>query len=717
MNPFEKLLSTTKVKTVDPVAALVEGLSTLSGTRSLTEPNIGKLSIATESLNDDNRTLLDNTANNMKALIENVLQDFSGSISLEAFQVEAGVIGGMLATNPRAILSSELKDISQSSSVIAPSVTDASMSRFIATEAYDERENRNAQVYTIMFNLLASRQDEFGETFFPTIVINPTEVGVMISMKLFYVFNDFKRSVKGALADYGRMNILRAYADHTVLQNELTKCIPVFRSGGGDDDNQISFVSEVPSFTEAVSSSVTVTSGYLKTGIKVDLLGLSQTNELLNSGLMGPSDTLDAAIKLKEVVLKAGADVFVLDVSSLPGSNFHYSVQGNSRRMVLDLDTDSLVLNKGLKTAAGAAPAVLTPLTAHDARVQLNITGSVILDKGTTTIQPGTVSLVTLRNTAGALVTDSNFTTLANALDTAEIIGYRLSVYRANSNIRQRGQLVDSQEEFRTLQVPYRSPIAVIAPVMGVNGEDTTALQTLITYVGIRTSNEAVTTLLNVNDRLASYNAVPNANGELPAMSDIGFNYVRPVYFSPTIDLSLTVDGLKSHERLADIRAALVEQIRYYATEMYRSSEYKAAADALTGNIGYKPTVIVGTDQVIYNYIQADGELTALGDKFDVKVVSTMDRRVKGKIFVTFGVFDGSRNTAINPLNFGNMLYSGEIPFNMAVSRDGQVSKELVVTPRFLHVANLPILTTMTVQGLPTIIGKATQYMTEPPTP
>ena len=56
-------------------------------------------------------------------------------------------------------------------------------------------------------------------------------------MKLFYVFNDFKRSTSGALANYGRKNIIRAYADTKILKNDLTKGVPVLRDGGADFKN------------------------------------------------------------------------------------------------------------------------------------------------------------------------------------------------------------------------------------------------------------------------------------------------------------------------------------------------------------------------------------------------------------------------------------------------------------------------------------------------
>ncbi|MCK5924188.1 MAG: hypothetical protein KAG66_24850, partial [Methylococcales bacterium] len=359
----------------------------------------------------------------------------------------------------------------------------------------------------------------------------------------------------------------------------------------------------------------------------------------------------------------------------------------------------------------GNAPASLPELATYKARLQLSISGNVSLDKGDCLVSGGTMGLVALRNASDMLVSGATFNTLADKVAAAEVVGYTLTAYRANSNIRQRGQLLDSQVEYRVIPVPYRSPLSIIMPVVNASGDDNSALQTLITTTGIRVSNEAVSALLRAQVSLASYAPVADANGDLPEINAFGHLYVKPVYFTESIALEATVDSLKSHEKIKDIRAALVEKIRYYANEMYRSSEYKAAAAVLTGNTGFKPTVIVGTDPVIYNYLQSDGDLRTLGETFDVRIVSTLDYRVTGKIFLSFGVFDSARNTGINPLNFGNMLWSPELTVVMPVSRDGQVSKELIVAPRFLHTVNLPMLTMLEVSGLPEVTGKVTVNM------
>lgn len=711
----QKLLPGRKVTGFDPIGDLTAKISQISTSRSFNDEKIGQYAIATESLGSNEEQVLVNIYNNIETTIKTISQDFG--LALEDHQIEAATMAGIYATNPKGFLASKLRNIQSDAIVISGGVADSYMERpKFALEAYDERENRNAQLFSIVYNLLASRQDDFGETFFPTIVINPTEVGVTISVKLFYVYNDFKRSVTGSLANYGRKSVIRAYADADILKNELTKLVPVLRAGGGSDDNTDKFVNvaEVPAWAETLGSGVTVTTGAIKMDSRVDLIGLSQTNELLNSGIMGPSDTLDTYIKLQAIFIKvidgANTDVMRINVEQLPSSTFTYAPQGNNRRMILSMDTDGVVLDKSAMTVAGIAPATLPELATNSVRLQLNINGSVVLDKGDSNVSGGSLQLVTMRNASGAMVSGTAFNNLAIKFASAEIIGYTLVAYRANSNIRQRGQLLDSQIEYRVVNVPYRSPISVIAPVNS-GADNTIALQNLITTTGIRISNEAVTKLIKAQVDLASYVPVANDNGELPELEAIGSLYLKPVYFSEAINLALTVDSIKSHEKIKDIRAALVEKIRFYANEMYRKSEYKAAASVLTGNVGFKPTIIVGTDPVIYNYIMADGDLRTLGDTFDVKVVSTLDSRVSGKIFVTFGVFDTTRNTSINPLNFGSLLFSPELTLQLPVSRDSQVSNELIVTPRFIHTWNLPVMTALTVTGLPEVTSKVTVNM------
>lgn len=705
----EKLFGSRRNLLVDPVAALASKVAEFFSSRSVNDKAIAGMVIATENLVEAQTSQLTAAYNNIESALKAVAGD--ERIAVESYQLEAATMAGMLATDPLAALNARFRPLPEGSVIMGSGVPDSRPERGYALEAYDERDNRNSQLHSTIFNLLAPKQDEFGETLFPTVIVSPNEQGVTLAMKLFYVFNDFKRSASGALANYGRRNIIRAYADTKILKNDLTKGIPVLRVGGADDNSdKFVPVADVPAWTEDLGVGVTVTTGALKVDQKVDLIGISQTNELLASGVMGPTDSLDTFIRLKKVFVKVtdgtDTDVFELDVSSLPGATFTYAPQGNYRKMILSLDTDSVVLSSDTKKLNGTALAYLTELATHKARVSLTINGTASLDKGDGNVSRGQLSLVTLRNASDAMVTGPTFDGLATKLAAAEVIGFVPEYYRANSNLRQRGQLVDTQTEYSIVPVNFRSPLAILAPTSRDAADDSSALQTLIMTTGIRISNEAVNALNRFLITLKGYKAVADNAGNLPEMTAIGHHLVKPTYFEETVELDKIVNTLRSADKFKDIRASLVEKIRYYATEMVRTSEYAAAMSVLTGNTIQKATVIVATDPLLHNYLVQDGDLRTLGENLDLKIVSTLADGMAGKIVITFGVFDNARNTSINPLNFGVMLYSPEVVVNLPINRDGQTSKELMVSPRFAHYVSLPVATLLNVSGLPKVLNK-----------
>jgi hypothetical protein len=191
----------------------------------------------------------------------------------------------------------------------------------------------------------------------------------------------------------------------------------------------------------------------------------------------------------------------------------------------------------------------------------------------------------------------------------------------------------------------------------------------------------------------------------------VGRFFVIPTFFSETIDMTKVVDSLKSSERASDMQEALVAKVRDFVFRMYRDSQYKAAADALYGGVAPTPTVIIGTDPVLARYLTVTGDLRTVGGNFEVRVVSTLDYRVSGKIFISFGVFDENRNTQPNPLNFGNMAWAPEVTVSLPISRTGQISKETAVQPRFLHVVNCPVMTVLEVINVPDVTNKVALFV------
>lgn len=696
------------------ISHLTEKFTMATTSRSLNDPKVAGLVLSTESLSQEVEQTVATVYNNFESTVRAIAQELN--LSLEDYRIEAASIAAMYSADPKRTMSTEPRMPAATGSVhmVRPTTEGGTFSRNLSMEAYDERDNKSAQVHSIVYNMMASKQDEFGEAFFPTIVVNTADAGILLDVRVYQVFNDFKRSTTGTLANKMPKNLVRAYADPTILVNESTRAVPVYRATGGADDNTDKFVAatDVAPYMMPVGNVLVQTSA-LKVGKRVDIIGLAQTNELLENGILDSTDTLDSFAQLETLYVKftdpsnpANVDVFAVDTTNIPGSVYTYSVQGNFRKLALSLDTDSIVFAKNMKRVDGSNPVVLTELAANDwdVRFTLNISGDVSMDKGDSVLNKGTMDLNIVRDVNGNIVTPPG--TFTAKLATVDIVGYTTKLYFANSNLRQRGQMIESQRFFQAINLKYNSPVVVVKPVTEPEMDEQANLQLLISATNIRTSKSAVKALLDTEASIQKYVAIADMSGQLPDQAGIGRYLVKPVYYTSTVNLSDTVDSLSSHQRLADIRAALIEKIRYYATEMYRNSEYQAGALVYTGNISFKPTVVIGTDPTIYNYLMSDGELRTLGELFEVKVVNTLDTRVRGKIYMTFSVYDANRNTTVNPLSFGNMLWSPELVVKLPISRNGQISKEMMVSPRFMHIVNLPILTVLNVTNLPNVTNK-----------
>ena len=673
-------------------------------------PAVTGTALAMESIRSEDMNVLVQVSNELSVSLESIAAELGIEAGVTEAQYQAAAAAGILAGDFRKTMThkSEFPMVSTESMGVVQTfgMDDALADRFLSLEAYDERENRNAVIYSIAYNMQAARQDEFGETFFPTLVLTPDNVGFGITVNLMMVYDGIERKISGTFEDFKKKNIIRAIADPTVLKKEQTKIVPVVRAQSLDK-----FVS--PSVIPAaaiVLEGESINTAPLAIGKKLDLLALSQTDALLASGVMDMTDTLDPFVNLQFVYVKFGNDILKFNTSNLPLANFTYSTQNNYRVMTLNFQTTSILIDKNTKQHNGSALVDLAGVVTNDLslRLEVALSGSVNIETGETSVYANVVSTHIVRNAARNEIdkTVAPAAPIVAIINAGNIFGYDLLAYRTNMNRRQRGQLVDVTKYTQLYNVPLRSPITAIHPINTDGQTDASDVQALITTTRVRTSNEAVTNLINAAAVLREYVDMRDQTGIGPDVLGVGRFFVRPTYYEEALDMNLLVDSLTSHQRAEDTQSALVNKIRDYAYRMFRDSEYKAAADALAGGIAPTPVVIIGTDPVIARYLNVTGDLRTLGGEFDVRIVSTLDNRVAGKIFISFGTFDESRNVAPNPLNFGNLVWAPELVLTANISRNGQISKETVVQPKFRFIVNLPILTVLDVTGISDLFEK-----------
>ena len=718
MSIFGSKIKATDASVIDRlVTGVQEALTKQTRTAGYNASEIARVALATESYGT-NQTKIDSLSNavqQMSVAMEAIQKDVFGQsgTKLTRAQRESGAVAATLVGDVSAFLATpSVRAIPASESIKdmgiigMPDAFDQRSNFLMAKEAYDEKANQKSAQYTVAYNVQAARQNEFGEAFFPTVTISPDNLGFSVQARIVSVYNDFQRNISGDLSNYNKTNVVRAVIDYTILEDNLTDIVPI---------NQTTSAKYFVSSSLVAPSAVTIGTDTFNTaplafGQKFSLIGLSQVPSMLANGTMDPSDSIDPAITLKNVYVSVGTDTLVFPTLNLPLSAFAAATQGNYRQMNIAFRTDTLMLNATSTNVAGGALTQLASIATNNLLVRLHVEvyGYVNVETGETTLTASNLSVVSVQDANGNTLslTASPAAAIVTAVADGSAFGFDLQAYRTNVNRRQRGQLIDTTFYTQIYPVPLRGPITSLRPVTSDGQTDASDLAALITTTQIRCSNAAVTALLAAESSLASYLDPRTSDfiGVLPDILGVGRLLVVPRFMSATLDMSQSVASLDTSSRIEDIQATLVNTCRDMSIRLYRDSGYQPAADAMAGGNAPAPTVIIGTDPVIANYLMTTGDLRTLGNGLPCKVVATYDSRMNGRIVMSLGQFDHANENAPNPLHFGNMAWKPEMTLVLPISRGGQISKELTVQPSFRHVVNLPVMGSVTVTNLPEVV-------------
>jgi len=586
-----------------------------------------------------------------------------------------------------------------------------------ALEAYDERDNKTVTQYSVAYNLLAPRQSVFAEAYYPTIVVTNDQVGFTISIRLIEVYNEFKRQISGALNNVRLRNIIEAVIDPEILRNDQTKLVPVYRDESKDKFVDATLVApeEVDLCGEAVMTAP------LAFNKKLELVALSQTDSLLQTGLMDTSDAIDSAVRLEKVYLKlvdatgANPEVVSFLTGRLQTATANAAPQGNYRALQINFRTDYLPVTADTKLVDGTASKLLATYVDYTISLSFEVHGSINQQFGDTNFMCSPVSVTTVCDKDGvALPVDGAvFKAISAIFDRATGLGFELYGFRTNSNRRQRGKLLNTNYFTHLYAVPLRSPFTIPRPVNTGDANDSSDLAGLITATNIQTSNDAIDELLYHFQVLEAYTKRPDKqNISYRPEFGIGNYLLTPFFAHEAIDMTKQLASLTSADRMSDVSALLLNVIRDVVYRAYVQSGFQAANEAISGGAPSMPQVIIGCDPYVYGYLMMNGDTRTLGNGFGCKVVHTLNKNMRDKITIGFTV-EGAGEGVPHPLGHGNMAWKPELTMVMPQTRNGSVSKELTVQPSYLHVSHSPIGAVIDVTGIREVVGARTALSVE----
>jgi hypothetical protein len=602
-----------------------------------------------------------------------------------------------------------------------------------SNEAYDDTTNRETVTYSAYYNLMAARQDPFGEAFYPTVVLSPNSACVTITTDLMCIINNNVRSLDSVNSNFfNATNVIRAIIDPSILKRDLTRCYPVYRQGY-DDKIKALFVDPdlIAPKTIKLETEEEIQTAPIAIGKRIpDYIRLCATDEMLSkSGQSDSTDQLDPYIKLSTLymVLKGKdssgnelKEVFTFkNLDILPESTFIAAPGGDSRTMLLHFSVNNFYIGKDTKLANGSDSMILANYLnmGIDITLSVSVSGNVNLNTGVLDINAIKPTVESIKDSSGVVLgkNDGDGLNIVNIFEGCEFVGADIIARLINSNIRQRGQLLDVNQQRLVYGIPILSPITALRPVGKNNEDDPSLLNTLITTTYVTCSNAAVRALLKTRDHLSKLPKNIDANSVYSNNSlGAGRYFVKPWYKRYELDVKAALNSIKSSEKMHDIEAVLVNTIRKMAYDARYESGYDAAADLVYSRASggkRKIRVIIGTDPRIANYLQVTGDFRTLGEEYDVTVVSTLNMEMTNSIAITFGKPNELSPDVADPLHFGNMFWRPELTHSLKpMNRNGAYNKEVAVQPSFIHVSHCPILGWITVKNLGDAVNEITEF-------
>lgn len=576
----------------------------------------------------------------------------------------------------------------------------------ITTEAFDSRSLDKFFSQSVAFNFGAARQLEFGETLYPTMVLTPEQTGFDLTIRRPMVMNPVRHALTGQHKDYGRRNLIDAFIDPTVLADDSTKIVPVWSA-----ENAEYFAAGVTPI-DVTANGVDYQTAPYATGKVLNIKNLMQNAALLATGQADQNTSIDLRANLTHVWLSFGKtagneNIVPINVTGLRYTQFTQESQGAVRQIQCHFRSEDILVNVNTKAQNGQAAPIAGFFTGARERnyVRISVDGIISLNtedgRFSAAITTGEIhSIWTTDSVTGQqsqVVDQTEINAFKAEFGKISVVGVDILASRSNLDRRQEGIIGTIYEEIIRYVVPLGMPITIQTPV--TNTRTDTDVSLAVSMARARNENNAVTQLLRFEEQLKAIKPLLDPRDRsvsTPLIEGIGQTVVYPFYEESDLDLASQTAGLRSFERQDDVSSAIVNQIREIAYRMHLDSGWQLAAES-AGDTNSKPLLIIATDPQIHRHLLVTGDTRLAGIYFDYKVVSTMDIRVRDRIYLTLTRPNPGHP---HPLLFGAMAWIPELITTLVQPRNGGMTKETMVQPRSLHVNFCPILARINVKGL-----------------
>nr|DAM92256.1 MAG TPA: major capsid protein [Caudoviricetes sp.] len=686
------------------------------------------LSVESADLSDAQQRSFSNNMADIRELVASVVSSESAynGVELQPHQIDAGAIVAGASGNTLRYVQAQMKPRAYEGTAYATgleSIWDGAsldMSE-ISKESFDEKELNQFINYSIVFNVMASRQDDFNAAFFKPLTTTPDEVGYRVTVRLEQVWNGAEHDPsKAGDTAFNYRNLVDALVHPEVLEDNATDVIPAvleFENGAKTNKDEFFIIDGELDPVEVKLEDVTVKTAPLKIGRPHNLLKLSSIPELIANGLMNEKDSLDSRIALSAVYFKTADNKAIKFVTKdLPYTQFYKTPEGHFRSMALNYD-GRFLLSKAVKTTKGEdLPADLKALqdAGYDVYLRVRVNGSIRVDSANVDLTaPELYVAEVFKDGVSVSLEDATLKPLLAKLKFGEdapalkVAGYDIEARRTNYNLRTRGRLIDSNEFSEQFVIPLRSPISIIKPIVG-GDKANPDIKALINAARIQANNDGVKTILNYAALLKS---VVTREGytymaDRESIPGIGRHFIQPCYIEEDLHLPDLVNSVSSANRLADIQGGISTKVNEILGRVFAITNYQAVVEQMTGGSIGNITAVIGTDQRLPQYFAIQGDERLFQGRVKHKVVATSNKHMRGKVVMTV-TRDGA-SEGPDPFSFGSFLWTPELMVSAQRTLGASTFQQHLIHPRYAHVVNLPIVVVLNITGIEEVTGEST---------
>lgn len=583
----------------------------------------------------------------------------------------------------------------------------------VALESFGEADVDQHTNMSIGYNFCAPQQDEFTALFYPAVVGTPDQVYWRVSARRPSVTYGAQHTNTGAATKYQKTNLLDAFRDHTVLENDDTMVVPFANPNNANDGHLIAdgildsvkVIRGVDVPTRPMAFNAAAADG-------IDLKGLASHPDLVKAGLLTQVDKIDTGARLAQLIIKVtdgtNTNYIRVNTSHVQGNNFNQVREGMAEETELRFRQSDFVLNCAqIKDVAGADIPALAAAKTNELSVSLplRVDGELHLETGELSMAAKAVKIGTVVDASGVEVTTTAFD-----LVSFELVGFDLNSRFTNAGRRTIAILLDSDELSRNFYVPTLAPISLQRTV--TNETQNRDTEDLLTATYAMMSNMSVTSLLNHVEGMKFYyneairslenNRTPDWRGS--SFRGVGGLFMAPFFEKVDVDLAAVVNSITSRDKMADVRGFFVGLINEISYRMVTESGYLPALRCFTGDMKAKPKLLIGTDIYLPTFMFIPGDDRVAGPEMDHEIAQSYDNRMANKIILSLG--GCGKANEIDVMGHGNMLYIPELVATVPMLRSGNTVKETMVQPRFFFLEHIPVCAEINVTNVQAVMAE-----------